>query len=61
MVEVIAIEIIDHGRKRAGADEGIQNLVVKEYIHRRHGLIGVVLTDDTHSGFGVIGLADAGQ
>ena len=61
VIEVVAVEIVDDGGQRAGADEGIHDLVVEEHIHRRHGLVGVVLADHAFAGFRIVGLADAGE
>ena len=61
VVEVVAVEVVDHGRQRAGADEGVEDLVVEEHVDRRHGLVGVVLADHAFAGLRVVGLADARQ
>ena len=61
VIEIVAVEIVDHGRQRAGADERVQDLVVEEDIHGGHGLVGVVLAHLPVPVFGIVGLADARQ
>ena len=61
VVEIVAVEVVDHRGERAGADERVHDLVVEEDIHRGHGLVGVVLADHAFAGLRVVGLADARQ
>jgi hypothetical protein len=59
MIEIVALEIVDRGRRSPGADERI-DLVVDEHQHARGGLVAIVLADDALARRRIIRLADAG-
>ena len=58
MIEIVALEIIDHRWRRARADERI-HLIVDKHQNARGGLVAIVLADDAFARGGIVGLTDA--
>ncbi len=61
VVEIVAVELVDGHAQRAGADEGIDDLVLEEDIHRGGDLIGVIAPHHPLPALRVVRFADARQ
>src|ERR1035437_5500614 len=62
VIEMIAVEVVDHLAARAGADEGVHRLVLaEEDLDAAGHLIGIVAPHDPLAGRRVVRLADSRQ
>ena len=55
MIEIIAVEIVDHLLQSARADEGIEMLVVEQQARARAGLVAVIAPDRALAAGGIVG------